>query len=89
MLNVPGEEQGIPLLSGIKGPADAIRGSGLPSFSRNQLTHVEGHAAAYMRINDIMSADLEINQVPCPRGRGRGCNGLLPSMLPGGAVLRV
>jgi hypothetical protein len=42
-----------------------------------------------MRINDIMSADLEINQVPCTRGRGGGCNGLLPSMLPGGAVLRV
>jgi hypothetical protein len=89
VLHVAGQEQGIPLLSGISGPAEAVRGQGLPGFSGVQATHVEGHAAAYMRTNGIRSGNLEINRVPCEEGSGGGCNGLLPSMLPEGGILRV
>jgi hypothetical protein len=88
VLQVEGQSP-IPLVSGVNGPSQAIRGQGLPGFNGNQLTHVEGHAAAYMRSNGIMSGVLDINKVPCTAGSGGGCEGLLPKMLPGGATLRV
>jgi hypothetical protein len=77
------------LQSGMKGPSMAIRGKGVTGFNGNQLLHVEGHAAAHMRANHIQQADLEINRVPCEKGSGGGCNGLLPRMLPEGARVRV
>jgi hypothetical protein len=88
-LYVPGGSAPEQILSGIKGWANQFRGQGISGFARDQLTHVEGHAAAYMRINKVMSADLEINKVPCDVGPGGGCDGLLSRMLPEGAVLRV
>jgi hypothetical protein len=88
MLHVPGGES-VPLQSGVQGPSQAVRGQGLPGFNGNQLMHVEGHAAAYMRTNGIQNAVLDINQVPCAAGSGGGCAGLLPRMLPPGATLTV
>jgi hypothetical protein len=88
VLQVQGQSP-LPLASGIRGPSQAIRGQGLPGFNGNQLTHVEGHAAAYMRSNGIKEAVLDINKVPCTAGSGGGCEGLLAKMLPEGASLRV
>lgn len=88
MLHVEGA-QPIALISGIKGPSQGVRGQGLPGFNGNQLTHVEGHAAAYMRQNNIRSAVLDINKEPCSAGSGGGCAGLLPRMLPQSSTLRV
>jgi SCP1.201-like deaminase/Pretoxin HINT domain len=88
VLQVEGQSP-LPLLSGMNGPSQAIRGQGLPGFNGNQLAHVEGHAAAYMRTNGIKEAVLDINKVPCTAGSGGGCEGLLPKMLPEGATLRV
>ncbi len=79
----------LPLRSGIQGPSQEVRGKGLPGFNGNQLMHVEGHAAAYMRTNGIAEADLEINRIPCTAGSGGGCEGNLPRMLPEGARLNV
>jgi RHS repeat-associated protein len=88
VLHVPGEEP-IPLLSGRSGPSEAVRGQGMPGFNGNQLMHVEGHAAAYMRTTGQREAVLDISKVPCEKGSGGGCAGLLPRMLPEGARLRV
>jgi RHS repeat-associated protein len=88
VLHVP-DQPSISLTSGIAGPSQAVRGQGLPGFNGNQLTHVEGHAAAYMRTNNISEAVLDINKIPCTAGSGGGCNGLLPRMLPEGASLTV
>jgi RHS repeat-associated protein len=88
VLHTPGQNP-LPLTSGVKGPSQAIRGQGLPGFNGNQLTHVEGHAAAHMRINNIQEAILDINKAPCIKGSGGGCAGLLPRMLPEGARLTV
>jgi hypothetical protein len=79
----------IDLKSGVEGPSQAVRGKGLPGFNGNQLMHVEGHAAGYMRTNGIAEADLEINRIPCTVGSGGGCEGNLPRMLPEGARLNV
>ena len=49
--------------------------------------HVEAHAAAYMRQNQVMEAALYINKMPCPGVMG--CNKMLPHMLPEGATLDV
>jgi hypothetical protein len=88
VLHMPGQ-QSLPLISGVNGPSQAVRGQGLPGFNGNQLTHVEGHAAAYMRTNNVSNAVLDINKAPCTAGSGGGCNGLLPRMLPEGATLTV
>jgi hypothetical protein len=88
MLHIP-DQPSVPLQSGISGPSQAVRGQGLPGFNGNQLTHVEGHAAAYMRTNNISRAVLDINKAPCTQGSGGGCNGLLPRMLPPGSSLTV
>jgi hypothetical protein len=88
MLHVEGFEP-LPLISGRGEPSLLIRGQGLPGFNGNQLMHVEGHAAAYMRTNGLNEAVLDINKIPCIAGPGGGCNGLLPRMLPEGARLTV
>jgi YD repeat-containing protein len=88
VLQLPGEAP-LPLQSGVKGPSEAVRGQGLPGFNGNQLTHVEGHAAAHMRSIGATYGTLDINKVPCSAGSGGGCDGLLPAMLPEGAQLRV
>jgi hypothetical protein len=67
----------------------AVRNKGINGFGGNQLLHVEGHAAAHMRTHGLKEADLEINRIPCEKGKGGGCNGQLPKMLPEGAKLRV
>jgi hypothetical protein len=88
LLHIEGQDS-VPLLSGVSGPSHAVRGQGLPGFNGNQLSHVEGHAAAYMRVNGIQNAVLDINKLPCTQGSGGGCQGLLQRMLPEGASLRV
>lgn len=88
-LHVEGGGKPLDLQSGEKGPSMAVRGKGINGFTGNQLLHVEGHASAHMRVNHIQQADLEINRVPCEKGAGGGCNGLLPRMLPEGARIRV
>jgi hypothetical protein len=88
VLHVEGQEP-LPLQSGVNGPSQAMPGQGLPGFNGNQPTNVEGHAAAYMRINGVNSAILDINKVPCTAGSGGGCEGLLPRMLPEGATLQL
>jgi len=88
VLHVPGNGS-VPPMSGIDGPSQAARGQSLPGFNGNQLTHVGGHAAAFMRIDGSRVAVLDINKVPCSAGPGGGCAGLLPRMLPEGAVLTV
>jgi len=78
--------QGTYLKSGYQGPsADIPRGT--PGFNGNIKAHVEGHAAAVMRQQKIEHADLFINQRPC--GGVRGCDALLPRMLPKGGTLVV
>lgn len=72
MLHVEGAEP-LPLVSGVSGPSQAVRGQGLPGFNGNQLMHVEGHAAAHMRTNGISEAVLDINKAPCTKGSGGGC----------------
>jgi hypothetical protein len=88
VLHIPGQEP-LTLTSGVKGPSQAIRGQGVPGFNGNQLTHVEGHAAAHMRTSGAREAVLDINKAPCTQGSGGGCQGLLERMLPKGARLRV
>ena len=61
----------------------------LPFPGRNNLVdlHVEAHTAQIMRIENLESATLRINQVPCTSPNG--CATMLPHMLPEGARLRV
>lgn len=88
VLHTPTAEP-LPIQSGKAGPSQGVRGQGLPGFNGNQLMHVEGHAAAHMRMNQIGRGVLDINKVPCAAGPGGGCSGLLPRMLPAGAELTV
>jgi RHS repeat-associated protein len=82
-----------PLISGYSGPAAGIP-RGTPGFNIITRAHVEGHAAAIMRQQEleeatlyINEATLYINKVPC--GGVQGCDYLLPRMLPEGSQLRV
>lgn len=74
------------LISGYNGPAaDIPQGtSGSNIITR---AHVEGHAAAIMRQQQLDEATLYINKEPC--GGVQGCDCLLPRMLPKGSQLRV
>ncbi len=78
----------IPLQSGRNGFAsrmpDNTPGMRLDMAVRD---HVEAHAAAYMRQNQVMEAALYINKAPCPGIIG--CDRMLPHMLPEGATLDV
>jgi hypothetical protein len=49
-------------------------------MNRHNMSHVEAHAAAQMRLTGTMDATLYLNRVPCP-GRN-GCDRLLPRMVP-------
>ncbi len=73
----------IDLISGWGGPAAQLpRGSA--GFDIVTKSHVEGHAAAIMRMEGLEQATLYINQVPCA-----SCARLLPRMLPQGAELTI
>lgn len=79
-----------PLSSGYDGPAQEIPTKTFPGFNNNIRSHVEAHAAALMRLNDLGPGDeaaLEINRVPC-LGRN-GCAVNLPRMIPPGATLHI
>ncbi|MCW2986565.1 MAG: repeat protein, partial [Conexibacter sp.] len=76
----------INLLSGYKGPSAEL-GRGTPGMNGNIKSHVEAHAAAVVRQQGLDEATLYINRVPCPGVRG--CDAMLPRMLPRGARLHV
>jgi hypothetical protein len=86
ILHVGGEEE-LPLISGYDGPSAEIAGKGLPGFNGHVLSHVEAHAAALMRLEEISEASLEINRIPCLGANG--CVANLPRMLPEGAQLNI
>ena len=46
-------------------------------------SHVEAHAAAVMRQQGLKDATFYINRIPC--SGVRGCDAMLPRMLPEGA----
>ena len=75
--------QEISIVSGRTGFASDIP-RGTRGFSAYPKTHVEGHAAAYMRQTGAQSGTLYLNNIPC-----RSCEKLLARMLPEGATLRV
>jgi len=79
--------QEITIVSGRTGYASNIP-QGTSGFNGVVRTHVEGHAAAFMRQNNVQNATLYINNVPCSRA-GIGCHQMLPRMLPEGSSLRV
>lgn len=58
-----------------------------PGMNGNNLSNVEAHTAAEMRLRGIQEATLYINRVPCP-GRN-GCENLLPRMVPPGGKLTI
>lgn len=72
------------LQSGNDGPAASIP-LGTDGFDGYTRAHVEGHAAALMRQQNIMDGTLYINNPEICRS----CTKLLPEMLPLGARLRV
>ena len=74
----------IPLASGWAGPAGSMP-KGSPGFDIVTRTHVEGHAAAIMRQQDISSATLHINNPQICAS----CMRLLPDMLPPNSTLNV
>jgi hypothetical protein len=74
----------IELQSGNDGPAASIP-LGTDGFDGYTRAHVEGHAAALMRQQDIMDGTLYINNPEICKS----CTKLLPEMLPPGARLRV
>jgi nucleic acid/nucleotide deaminase of polymorphic system toxin len=56
-------------------------------FNGNIKTHVEAHVATLMRKGDLKQAELWINNAPC--SGVRGCDAMLPRMLPEGSELTV
>ena len=83
VLRIPGKD--IELVSGTQGPASKMpwRGSGFDILNR---THLEGHAAAIMRSENIGEATLYMNN---PNGSCSRCVRGLPLMLSPNAMLRV
>jgi len=73
-----------PLISARTGPASEMP-LGSPGFDAYTRTHVEGHAAAYMRQQGIMEGTLYINNPEICSN----CMRNLPFMLPPGANLNV
>ncbi len=88
-----GDGETIKLISGIKGPSEqmprAIRGvrQGTPGFNSLTRTHVEGHAAALMRLSGAPEGTLYINRLPC--ASAPGCDNMLPRMIPQGCHLTI
>jgi RHS repeat-associated protein len=85
ILVADGQEYG-PIVSGKSGPAADIP-RGTPGFNGVTKTHVEGHASAIMRQTGAINGTLYINNQPCLGPRG--CDSMLPRMLPEDATLRV
>jgi len=80
----------IPIVSGMEGRAALLEGGSLaggPGMNGTILTHVEANAASFMRQNGIKEATLYISKKPCDWARG--CEHMLPHMLPPGARLTV
>jgi len=80
------------LVSGVNGPSKHFKGVKAPGMDLITKTHVEAHAAALMRMNNITEATLYINNPPCNYlvdGKAKGCQNVLPNMLPEGAKLTV
>jgi hypothetical protein len=77
----------VDLKSGVQGPGEFMpKGFGFVE-KQGTASHVEGHAAAAMRLSGSSEANLFINNTPC---LGRfGCAAQLPNMLPEGARLNV
>jgi hypothetical protein len=76
------------VLSGKTGPGQGgplLRGRW--RYEVAAVDHAEGHAAAVMRTRGIMNATLYLNNPPCDYPRG--CDKLLPALLPEGARLTV
>jgi hypothetical protein len=74
----------IALQSGYEGPAASMP-PGSPGYDGRTLSHVEGHAAALMREQEITEGRLYINNPAiCDN-----CTRLLPKMLPPGSTLSV
>jgi hypothetical protein len=74
----------VPLRSGWEGPASSVP-KGTSGFDIVTRTHVEGHAAAYMRQHGLTEATVYINNPAiCP-----SCTKLLERMLPKGSTLNV
>jgi hypothetical protein len=80
-----------PLVSGETGPGqwlmDNLTGGPGSGLTR-AWTHVEGHAAGYMRMHGVNQAELFINQVPCAAGAAK-CRYVLNKLLAPGAILDV
>jgi CubicO group peptidase (beta-lactamase class C family) len=74
------------LRSGYDGPsADLPKPRTGTGMNNHNVSHVEAHAAATMRLNGTRDAALYINREPCP---GQvGCDRNLPRMLPPDATL--
>ena len=77
-----------------KGPATGGADLEEPWKTNSTMTwHIEGHAAALMRQQDIKNAVLYINTVPCKRPKGwpaiKGCDETLKDILPAGYTLTV
>lgn len=93
LLDVPGGPD-VRLRSGQSGIIDRLREGGggrLPpdrGFARFNVTHVETHAAAYLRLSGRRTATLYLNERPC-KTEPNGCDLTLPYTLPGGARLTV
>lgn len=82
-----------PLISGKNGGPALQMPPGTPGFDPryHSTTHVESHAAAYMRQNRLTEATLYINKSPCggdPKDL-YGCQQLLGQRLPAGAKLHI
>lgn len=93
LLDIPGGPD-VALRSGHSGVMDRLKehlGGDLPpdrGFARFNVTHVETHAAAYLRLSGRRTATLYVNKRPC-RTEPDGCDLTLPYTLPGGARLTV
>jgi RHS repeat-associated protein len=84
LLGSPGKTPGIPIFSGVNGPAQNMP-KDAPGFDIVSRTHVEGHVAALMRLSRINDATLRLNNPAICTS----CLKNLPSMLPPGSTLRV
>lgn len=84
---VMGDGTQIPLDSGYNTGRSGELPKPRPGMNGNNLSHVEAHTAAEMRLRGIEEATLYINRVPCP-GRN-GCENLLPRMVPPGGKLTI
>jgi hypothetical protein len=74
------------LVSGKHPPAWTLPST--PGMNGVTKTHVEAHAAAIMRLENLKGLTLWINKAPCNNGL-TGCRRMLPRMVPEGSVMTV